>query len=130
MTTLSLEASKRVFELIGEYETDNRHNDSLPKNTKKYLGSGIHVTDPLSHSCRRQGCAPAPTFAELIRVLPRIGEKKGWAEYRLTLSEGEKSKDIGEAGVTAMNMGLEYMSAPTEPKGMAEVEEYLMKLIA
>ena len=96
-TTLSLEASKKVFEIVGEYETEEFTEE---------------VREPWVV------CIPRPTFAELIRVLPKIREKRdGYNDEEdwLTLAYVEVTQA--------------YMRAPTEPEGMAAVETYLMKLL-
>lgn len=64
MTTLSLEASKKVFEIVGEYETEEFTEE---------------VREPWVV------CIPRPNFAELIRVLPKIAKVKGWADYECPL---------------------------------------------
>ena len=64
---------------------------------------------------------PAPNFAELIRILPKIGKKKGWG-----MSQWKHPNDVTQICNSA---SLRFMNAPTEPEGMAAVEGYLMKLI-
>lgn len=60
-------------------------------------------------------------FASLIRVLPKIGEKKKW------------NAGWGRSGTCLIdvlyNVSIIYMNAPREPEGMAAVENYLMKLL-
>jgi hypothetical protein len=110
MTTLSLEASKKVYEIVGEYETEKlRTNDT----------GYIHEELP---SCRIGiDCYPAPNFPEMIRVLPKIGEKMCW------------NSGFGRTGTCLIdvlyNMSIIYMNAPTEPEGMQAVEEYLLNLL-
>lgn len=100
MTTLSLEASKKVFEIVGEYETEEFTEE---------------VREPWVV------CIPRPNFAELIRVLPKIGEKKKW------------NAGWGRSGTCLIdvlyNVSIIYMNAPRESEGMAAVETYLMKLL-
>lgn len=120
MTTLSLETSKKIYELVGEYETEKswtkhfRINDALctavhiPEGRFNLLKAGYEVT-------------PAPTFSELIRILPKIGEKKG---YKM---------DVFSSGLNTFKLASDltdmYMDAPTEEEGMEAVEEYLKKLL-
>ena len=60
-------------------------------------------------------------FASLIRVLPKIGEKKKW------------NAGWGRSGTCLIdvlyNVSIIYMNAPREPEGMAAVGNYLMKLL-
>jgi len=103
MTTLSLEASKKVYEIVGEYETldmEKVDGDVFPD--KEWI--------------------PRPNFAELIRVLPKIGEKKGWPETHFCKGE------ISACSVTE-DIACTYMLASTEPEGMKAVEEYLLNLL-
>lgn len=121
MTTLSLEASKKVFEIVGEYETERDWELSFDKRSwfltipEEYLPED---TMQLAY-CRTR--VPAPNFAELVRVLPKIGEKKKW------------NAGWGRSGTCLIdvlyNVSIIYMNAPTEPEGMAAVETYLMKLL-
>lgn len=118
MNTLSLEASKKVYEIVGEYETEKcwlTHDDvsrlELSSCIINYLGDLGGVV-----------WSPAPNFAELIRVLPNIGEKKGWPETHFCKGE------ISACSVTE-DIACTYMLASTEPEGMKAVEDYLMKLL-
>lgn len=98
MTTLSLEASKAIYDLVGEYETE--------------------LTEEWICSCADDGygsCGPTiplPNFAEVVRIMPRIGraKKKILAPWIIDLAD-------------------KYMFAPTEEKGMAAVEKYLLSLL-
>lgn len=61
MTTLSLETSRKIHDLIGDYETCEWHEVADDR-------------DP--H--RPHERIPTPNFSELIRILPKIGEGKDW----------------------------------------------------
>lgn len=84
--------------------------------------------DGVVNKCNKNGNPakyPAPTFSELIRVLVKIWKVKGW-----TL------ESVGAFKISSMKFGLAlsiitelYAHAPTEPEGMREVEEYLLKLL-
>lgn len=126
MTTLSLEASKKLFEIVGEYETDviwikTKLDDGY--DGQFHLAPSMSLAVYKSAESKKKFSAknrlvwfPAPNFAELIRVLPKIGEKKGWG-----------TSDIhGHAS----EMTIKYISwFQTEPEGIAKVEAYLMKLL-
>lgn len=99
MTTLSLEASKKVYEIVGEYETEECH-DADDGWTNEVTGKHEYI--------------PRPNFAELVRVLPKIIRAKR-PEWRVNDSIGMYAE--------------KYALAPTEPEGMAAVETYLMKLL-
>lgn len=131
MTTLSLIASKKVFEIVGPYETDYSHtsfrNISSPKEQHGMFLHQIVLTDDVEEMMERSylkdfAVTPAPTFSELIRVLPKIGEKKGWPETHFCKGE------ISACSVTE-DIACAYMLASTEPEGMKAVEEYLLKLL-
>lgn len=128
MTTLSLIASKKVFEIVGPYETYYSHtsfrNISSPKEQHGTFLHQIVLTDDVEEMMGRSylkdfAVTPAPTFSELIRVLPKIGEKKGW--------EGERFSFVPPHHV--LHIIAHYMNAPTEAEGMQAVEEYLMKIL-
>ena len=114
MTHLSLEASKKVYELVGEYETEKHWSRST---------KGKVMPWRFGYFSKTMGTEiiPAPTFAELIRVLPKIGEKKGWPVSGARLA--------GKMVNKLVRMTAIYVGALTEPEGMAAVEEYLMKLL-
>lgn len=117
MTTLNLEASKKVYELLGDtYETENEW-----KRTKSYP---FHVNRKEWRSAKetRLESFNTPTFPELIRLLPKIGEKKGW--LKTTFCMGDVSaRTVGE------DLTWLYMNAPTEEQGMEEVSKYLLKVL-
>lgn len=109
MTTLSLEASKKIFELIGEYETEKIFHSI-------YIDRFIVIVRAGTLS---RGDIPIPTFSELIRVLERFWEKKRWI---VDETDNDLCLDIAR-------MAILYADAPTEPEGMKAVEDYLMKLL-
>ncbi|HNA25187.1 MAG TPA: hypothetical protein PLI01_00500 [Nitrospira sp.] len=108
MTILSLETSKKVYELCGEYDTERVFAYDFDGRYTVMFREELEIC---------LGDVPAPNFAELIRLLRKIGEKKGW-------KQGEFSDAVG----VAFSLLMLYMNAPTEPEGMRAVEEYLMKL--
>ena len=114
MTTLSLEASKKLYELIGEYETELHWAVAKPNEMSCFEPLDISGWEN-EYLEKWQAFIPAPNFAELIRVLPKVGEKKGWSPY-------DEPLDI-------KHLVSRYIFAPTEPEGMHQVEEYLMKLL-
>ena len=108
--TLSLECSKKLYALLGDtYETERRIS---PENT---CGS---CYENESHIPFGQ-CIPNPNFAETIRLLPKIGEKKGWGTLHIH----------GHTSTIANDVMMDYMLAPTPEEGMERLSEYLMKLL-
>jgi len=108
-STLSLKTSQKLYELLGECETEKCwHNEKLKH------GAFTVGMDDLVY--------PAPSFQELIRLLPRIGEKKEWPLF------------LPDYGVPSINgygmvlLGL-YMHAQNESEAMEAVDEYLAKLL-
>ena len=100
--TLSLECSKKLYTLLGEYETEQRIS---PENT---CGS---CYENESHIPFGQ-CIPNPNFAETIRLVNQIASKSDLDPH-----------DLFE------KLGALYMLAPTPEEGMERVSEYLMKLL-
>lgn len=150
MTTLSLIASKKVFEIVGEYETEKCWIQGAvsfdPEGTQEIITSdrwslyegrpssynisssdiGYGIPTPewskiIDDRLRGLKIVPTYTFSELIRVLPKIGEKMCW------------NSGFGRTGTCLIdvlyNMSIIYMNAPTEPEGMQAVEDYLMRLL-
>lgn len=105
----SLELSKKIFELVGEYDTERFWIRRLTTG-EWVLQNNQHLDD---------NCVPAPTFAEIVRVLPKIGEKKKITRETASYSSRFYSE----------NLVYLYMSEKTEPEGMKAVEDYLMKLL-
>ena len=117
MPTLNLEASKKVYELLGWLDVE--------KHFGKHRGSNkVHPTDPMSHSCRRDGCIPLPNLGELIRLLPKIGEKKGWE-----FEEFFGRVTIAKVRIVAYHLANYYLEAPSPEEGMEEVSKYLLSII-
>lgn len=101
---LSLETSRRLYELVGERETELEwacRNKMWNLEGKYKLGAEETI--------------PAYSFAECIRLLPALGEKLGWAKATVE--------------VHAKTMLGRYMLAPTPQEGMEAVESYLAKLL-
>jgi len=122
-STLSLETSKKIYELVGEYGTEWKWERITDKNTGEWLLWEKLRTPFNDEICEYFGIAheryPAPTFSELLRILPKIAEKKGdwsWANFSHIR---DRAADLCE----------KYYSAPTEPEAMAAVDKYLSKLL-
>lgn len=119
MTTLSLPTSRKIFELIGEYETEKVWSIPNPGRAangterKALEESTIEVYSRKTKWGSKFDSIPTPTFAELIRVLPKIAEKKEWFGCQL---ETERLTRL-------------YQNAPTEPDAMLQVNKYLDKLL-
>lgn len=133
MTALNLEASKKVYELLGDtYETEffwdkwcEHIYPCVPSDHKLKVhseadftkdGSELYFYEPSDDAIS------APNFSELIRLLPKIGEKKGWSE---------DVWDSNRINLRRMSHILAeiYMLAPTEEQGMEEVSKYLLKVL-
>lgn len=116
LSVLPLETSRLIYELVGEYECERywvvyrsavtgspRLIWAKPRNGRQ--------SDSKNYLVR----IPAPNFAETIRVLPRIGEKKGWSDL--------------DQGIYRDDIAMLYAEAPIEPEGMDDVNSYLLKLL-
>lgn len=129
MSTLSLEASKKVFEIVGEYETEKKY--AVSKEDDFF----VHAVSPRKPFYDPRLCwsdahgdalnnpedfnfVPRPNFAELIRVLPKMqkttGNNEEWAS--------------AWCRINATAMVLAYMQAPTEQEGLRAVEKILMEI--
>lgn len=137
-TTLSLEASKKVFEIVGEYETEKVW---LKAPDGKWGCDEPIELSVISHDMIEDGYdfTPTPNFAELIRVLVRFNGKLdsfvdvatcaqcGKAQSALEMCE--HGPDWEEMIARIHYIANLYIESPTEPEGMAAVENYLMKLL-
>lgn len=73
LAPLTLETSRKVYELIGPFDTQII-------NMKGVAGWREYRVDDAIRLLMKNGTypwLPRPNFAEIIRILPRIGEKKG-----------------------------------------------------
>jgi len=112
---LSISLSRRLKELVGEVETQFSHCISLPGNFQPMEPMDVDGFDDewLENFSE---VIPAPSFSELIRLLPAIGEKLGWSSHEIQ----DKHLSI---------LAVQYMVAPTPQEGMEKVEAYLEKLL-
>ncbi len=105
-STLSLPCSKKLYELLGDtYETESFHEKRITDEVDLGNGTMFYYYKKI----------PLPSFSEMIRLLPRIAEKKRWQEY--------------ECPLFFQDVGAIYMSAPTEEEGMERVSNYLEALL-
>lgn len=114
MTTLSLEISKKLYELIGEYESEFQWKGHEDPNKNECFGWTLLRTNEKDVDWDRE--FPASTFAELIRdVLPKLvlHGSFSWRASRNMIS---------------VDLCRLYRDAPTEPEGMKAVEDYLKSL--
>lgn len=109
MTTASLELSRKIYELLGEYETKKKH---------PVMSCGCKDPSSCMFANQVEYYIPLPNFAELVRILHKIGEKKGWTV-----------KTQPNATFVAWTLTEKYMFATSEPEGMQEVEKYLTPLL-
>jgi len=113
MTHASRELSRRIFDLVGPYETEMIYMKGVNGWQKYRIDEGIK---PLLNN-PQYPWYPLPNFAEVIRILPRLlGKPRDWYDRQDVKS-------------WLRDILYNYMEAPTEPEGMAAVESYLMKLI-
>jgi hypothetical protein len=113
-STLSLKTSQKLYELLGECETEKlwaRWTDPDGKDSGWYVDWAENVR------MMKEGeydWYPAFSFSELIRLLPRITDTFNiWTEYTLPTI----SKELLDL----------YMLAPSEKAGMELVDERLAK---
>lgn len=121
-STLSLDASKKVRELLGDtYETEYHQTETGICCCRK----GVMR---LSHEKK----IPIPNFAELIRLIPKIGKENGWLlKDGKDRSNGLYLHQLGNrAYIHSLVMTGYYLSAASEPIGMQIVEAYLMKILS
>jgi len=123
-TPLDLEPSHAIFEEIGNYETEKTwatYKDGVHTMGGKDLSG---VTELTSSEAKGDVAVekyyPAPTFAEVLRILTKIGEKKGWTAF---------SSEQFSTTFHAETLLRIYMSASSEEEGMRAVGEYLIKLL-
>lgn len=120
MTTLSMEASSKVYDLIGFYDTEKSW--CLPKEGDFSCVEPLDVRSYDAEYLKNfEEVLPAPTFAELIRAFVEIGAAKNlkhgsWRRYQATRFH-------------AARMLRRYMEEPTEQDAMQSVEAYLIKLL-
>jgi len=110
---LSLETSRRLYELLGEVETEQYW--IKPSSAQTYFLASKQNMGTRDQSTL-EGVYPAPSFGELIRLLPALGEKLGWSSHEIQ----DKHLSI---------VAVQYMVAPTPQEGMEKVEAYLEKLL-
>jgi hypothetical protein len=107
-STLDRDVAEAIYKLLGWLDVAKHYG-------KHRGGYKAHSTDPMSHSCRRNGCIPLPDFSETIRLIPRIAEKLEWSENGLW--------------GTADDLARGYMLAPSPDQGMKEVSNYLREML-
>jgi len=154
MTTASLELSKKIYEIVGSYETENywvngsieygyegEHEirrdgvwtlwywgkptyQDVVHTEEFYSFNSVGKRDEWSKLIQKEDqerkdylqAFPSHSFAELVRILPKIGGKKGFPEGL-------------DARVQACRITILYQDALTEPEGMQAVESYLEKIL-
>jgi len=136
---LDIETSRLVQKIIGEVETEKWWSyascgDGCP--IPSHVKGGWRVTTGKeSHDA-----IPAPNFGELIRLLPLIGEKKGWDKITVCAAYHHETPPHGcscggyitnKTGFIIRQMATEYASefAPTPQDGMIAVGAYLKGLL-
>lgn len=115
MTTLSLECSKKIYALIGPFDTQII-------NMKGVAGWQEYRVDDAIRLLMKNGTypwLPRPNFAEVVRILPKIGEKKGDV---IDMSPNQYS-------FWSLVMTGLYRDAPSEPEGLQQVDAYLSQLL-
>lgn len=110
-TPLSIECSRLIYELVEDYETEKIWIREGEEGSLWRLGFTWEDHDNrMVSQYISWKVFPAPTFSELLRVLPMIKIQGDWW------------KDI-------KNMVEIYITSVSEPEGMKAAEEYLMKLL-
>ena len=138
MTTLSLDTSKKIYELIGEYETEKiwvtwADPDGIEHGPDIWL-----VSDLVGLKEGEYDCSPAYGFSELIRILPKIALKDPakWMNRNVCRAHGKEnhcnhSDNLADA-ITLLIEGFAVIYSDhqfSEPEGMAKVEDYLKKIL-
>lgn len=117
MPTINLETSRKIFELVGEYETEKSWHWRDGDLTDSWVDDWEDLSNELELHIEQ---LPAPDFGELIRVLPKIEEeKKDWGLKALKPNAYEYGRVL---------LGL-YMHADSPEAGMIACDEYLAKLL-
>jgi len=137
-TPLNLETSQLIHSLVGDYEAEDiwlhskLHKSCVDKASCVKTLYWTHVPRK-SWEFERDTrfmdydfVYPDPTFGEVIRILPKIGEKKG---VRYLLGHPGLNNSQTWAADRGAELLQEYMFATSEPEAMRRVEEYLIKLI-
>ena len=118
--TLDLETSKLIYKTIGDFDTEKTWYDcgSNIWNCGDWAEAMNNGKDYAQSTAPGYGIKtiPAPSLGETIRILPKIGEERGWDNgwYRV---------------MDAVNLACIYISAPSPEEGMKQVGEYLTKLL-
>lgn len=127
MTYASFELSKKIFDLVGQYDTDAFYYASNWKvKTWKFADPNDHSDcgDQGSSFPRRYVAIPAPNFAELVRILYYVGRAKGWR----TGAEGNANVE-SVPFLAAYLLDLYINPATPEAIAMTKVESHLLKLL-
>lgn len=121
MPTLDRDVAEKIHILVGDYETEVFWGD-------KHMCRAydcVHCDSPF----RDEGSIPFPNFGETVRILTKIGEKKGWNQETFSLANGHKTHTLGDHDIHATNMLIDYMNAPTAEEGMKQVSIYLRRIL-
>lgn len=110
---LDLETSKLISELVGEYETEKK---------APLMACDCGEPDLCKYADEIGDTVPLPNFGEVIRILPKIGEKKGIRNYG-------GPKHINLLHHHGWWLTKLYMNATTPEQGMKEVGTYLRTLL-
>lgn len=126
LSVLPLETSRLIYELVGEYECERYwvvYRSAVSSSPRLIWAKPRNgrQSDSKNYLVR----IPAPNFAETIRVLPRLCKVKRKEEEKV---KGWISNAWLEHHIANDALDL-YMNAPSEPKGMAAVNSYLLKLL-
>ena len=119
--TLTLEASKKVRELLGD--TEKTRMLWSESNIGEY---GLRVCrDGSTYS---EDDINAPDFGETIRLLPLIAEKKGWPPYPMSPAVNFHASPP-TADELARRFLYRYMKASSPEEGMRLISEEIMRLV-
>jgi hypothetical protein len=122
MTTTSLEFSKLLHELLGDFETEKKwviwhpYSIILPGPSWQLMS----IPEIFYLPDKEYKAIDAPNFAELLRLMQKIGEKMKW-------SQEEDARC--QIGYVIAEMTYLYVYAPTESEAMLAVEKYLTPLL-
>lgn len=103
--TLDRDVAEAIYKLLGDtYET-----------------AAWHETPDDRDPHRPHERIPLPSFSETIRLLPKIGERKGWY--------GRTGEDALMIWNIVSDCAHRYVAAPSPDQGMKEVSNYLRKIL-
>lgn len=124
--SLSLETSKLIFDLVGEYPTRLHWKSYIDRDTgERYMDRHPSEVDYFASAF----AIPAPDFGETVRIMVKIGEKKGWNNRETAYLSHINGKMIYHVSDVIYTLSEKYCYAPSPELGMEEVDTYIRKVL-